>query len=98
LSNRFFFREDDASCFKLEAHIDYMLFNDIREIDLWLAERDVNAPYFFCRHFGEVGENSDGSCGKLCGGYEARNGKSGVCKHYGYTYEQTNRTFKLKLK
>ena len=97
VSTRFFFRKDDESCWKLDAHIDYMLFNGITEIDLFLAERETNAPYFFCKHFGEVGEKSEGGCGKLCKGYEARNGNSGACKHYGYTYEQTDRCFTLKL-
>jgi len=97
VSTRFFFRQDDASCFKLDAHIDYMLLNGINEMDLFFAERETNAPYFFCKHFGEVGEKSEGGCGSLCKGYEAKNGKSGACKHYGYTYEQTDRCFTLKL-
>ena len=97
VSTRFFFRQDDASCYKLDAHIDYMLFNGITQMDLWLAEREMNAPYFFCKHFGEVGEKSEGGCGKICKGYEARNGKSGTCIYYGYTYEQTERCFTLKL-
>jgi len=95
--NRFFFREDDASCWKLDAHVDYMLFNGITEMDLYLAERETKAPYFFCRHFGEVGEKSEGGCGNLCKAYIARNGKGGCCKHYGYTYNQTDICFVLKL-
>lgn len=97
VSTRFFFREDDVSCYKLDAHIDYMLFNGIKEMDLFLAEREINAPYFFCKHFGEVGEKSEGGCNRLCKGYEPKNGKSGTCKNYGYTYEQTDRCFTLKL-
>ena len=97
VSTRFFFRKDDASCWKLDAHIDYMLFNGINEMDLWLAERETNAPYFFCKRFGECGDKSEGGCGTRCEGYKPRNGKSGVCKHYGYTYEQTDRCFTLKL-
>ena len=97
VSTRFFFRKDDESCWKLDAHIDYMLFNRITEIDLFLAERETNASYFFFNYFGEVGEKTEGGCTKLCKGYESRNGKSGVCKYYGYTYERTDRSFTLKL-
>lgn len=96
-STRFFFREEDSSCWKLDAHIDYMLFNGIAQMDLFLAERETNASYFFCKHFGECGDKSEGGCGKRCEGYKPRNGKSGVCKHYGYTFEQTDRCFTLKL-
>jgi hypothetical protein len=96
-SSRFFFRKDEESCYKLDYHIDYMLENGISEINLYLAKRETNAPFFFCKHFGEVGEKSEGGCGKLCNGYDPRNGNSGVCKHYGYTYEQTDRCFTLKL-
>jgi hypothetical protein len=97
ISSRFFFRDDDCGCYKLDAHINYMVENGLTEMDLFLAKRETNTPYFFCKHFGEVGEKSEGTCGKLCEGYESRNGKSGVCQHYGYTYEQTDRCFTLKL-
>jgi hypothetical protein len=97
VSTYFFFRENDPLCWKLDAHIDYMLLNSITKMDLFLAQRETNAPHFFCKYFGEVGDKSEGGCGKICKGYEPRNGKSGACKHYGYTYEQTNRCFTLKL-
>ena len=97
VSTRFFFRDDDETCYTLQSQIDYMIDNGITEMDLWLAERETNAPCFFCKHFGECGYKSEGGCGKRCDGYKPRNGKSGVCKHYGYTYEQTDRCFTLKL-
>jgi hypothetical protein len=97
VSSRFFFRKDDATCYKLDAHIDYMLFHGINDMDLFLAKRETNAPYFFCKHFGEVGDKSESLCGKFCKGYQARNGKSGACKHYGFTYEQTDKCYNLKL-
>lgn len=97
LSTRFFFRDDDCDCYTLKSQIDYMIANGLTEMDLWLAERELNAPYFFCKHFQECGDKSEGNCGKLCDAYKPRNGKSGVCQHYGYTYEQTDRCFTLKL-
>ena len=45
--NRFFFREGDASCYKIDYHIDFMLENCITEMYLFLAKREVKAPYFF---------------------------------------------------
>lgn len=95
VSTRFFFRQDDAMCYKLDAHIDYMLFNGINEMDLWLAECETKVSHFFCKAFGEVGERFQ--CGTWCQHYAPKNGKSGACKHFGYTYEQTDRCFTLKL-
>lgn len=97
VSTRFFFRDDDCDCYTLQSQIDYMIENSLTEMDLWLAEREVNAPYFYCKHFQECGDKAEGTCGKLCDAYNPRNGKSGVCQHYGYTYEQTDRCFTLKL-
>lgn len=97
VSTRFFFRDDDDTCYTLQSQIDYMIENGITEMKLFLAERETKSPYFFCKHFGECGDKSECTCGKICDGYKPKNGKSGVCKHYGYTYEQTDRCFILKL-
>ena len=97
LKKRFFFREDDVLCYRLDSQIDYMLSNGIAEMNLWLAKKENNTPYFFCRHFGEVGEKSEGGCGNFCEGYEPKNGKSGVCKNYGNTYEKSDICFTINL-
>ncbi len=91
--NRFFFRDDDPFCFKLAAHIGYMRLNQIAEMKLWLAQRETKVAHFFCRAFGEVGERFQ--CGKWCKHYTPKNGKSGACNYFGYTYEQTDRCFTL---
>ena len=96
LKNRCFFRNDDADCYKLEAQYDHMREHGIEEMDIYLAEREINAPYFFCREFGEVGEKGQGTCGRHCEAYQPRNGRSGVCKHYGYVYQQTEVKFTIK--
>ena len=41
---------------------------------------------------GEVGE-----CGNHCEAYKPNNNKNGRCKHYGYTYEQTDKFKTLKI-
>lgn len=97
VSTRFFFREDDDTCYTLQSQIDYMIENGITEMDLFLAEREINSSYFFCKHFEEVGDKSECLCGKFCDAYQPKNGKSGICKYYGHTYEKTDRRFTLKL-
>lgn len=93
--NRLFFRDDDASCFKIPDHVEYMKQNGLSEMKLYLAEREVGVDHFFCKHFDEVGQRFQ--CGTWCQGYSPRNGKSGVCRHFGFTYEQTEKCFTLKI-
>lgn len=96
LKNRFFFRNSEDSCYKIENHLDYMRFYELDKLELWLAVREVKSPYFYCRHYGEVGDKTEGNCGKVCVGYAPRNGISGVCTHHGYTYsENTEQSYTL---
>jgi hypothetical protein len=97
LNKRFYFRKDDDTCYTIEKHINHMIKNNIEEMDIFLAKRETNSKYFFCKHFGEVGEKSEGGCGKMCKAYKPINGKSGACKFYGYVYEQTDKCFSLKV-
>jgi len=69
----------------------------IKEMDIFLAKREVDSGYYFCKHFDEVGEKGDGNCGKSCSAYAPRNGKSGACKSVGYTYENTGKAYILKV-
>jgi hypothetical protein len=97
IKNRYFFRDGDADCYALQSHVEHMKENHITEMTLWLAEKETDAPYFFCKHFLEIGEKSEGGCGNLCTEYKPKNGKSGVCKHYGYTYEQTEIIYTITI-
>jgi len=92
---RYFFQKDGEYCYKLDYHLQYMVDNDIKEMDVYLAKREIQSHYFFCKHFQECGER--GECGKHCEAYNPRNGKNGVCKHFGYTYEQTDQCFTLRI-
>lgn len=92
---RYFFQKDDVSCYKIEYHLQYMVENHINEMDVWLAKREIQSDYFFCKHFQECGER--GQCGKNCEAYIPLNGKSGVCKNFGYTYEQTDKCFTIRI-
>lgn len=95
--NAYYFREGEDTCYKIEAHLQYMIENGITQMDIHLAARETNTPYFYCKHFQEVGEKTHGGCGKSCEAYKPKNGKSGACKHLGYTYEQTDKTFTLTI-
>ena len=94
---RFYFRQNYDICCTIESHLQYMLENKIEEIDIFLAKRETDSGYFFCKHFNKVGEKSYGGCGKMCQTYQPRNGKSGACKLIGYVYEKTDKCFSLKV-
>lgn len=95
--NRYYFRKDEIFCYTIENHLQYMRENHIEEMVVLLAKRVTNSDYFFCKHFNEIGEKSEGGCGKICKVYSPRNGKSGACKFVGYFYERTNERFILKV-
>lgn len=94
---RLYFRKGDDNCYTIKSHLQYMIENHIEEMDIFLAKRETNVPYFLCKHFGEIGEKSESDCGKMCIAYKPRNGKSGACIFVGYLYEQTDQCFSLKI-
>ncbi len=57
LKRRFFFREDDVLCYRLDSQIDYMLSNGIAEMNLWLAKKENNTPYFFADTLEKLAKN-----------------------------------------
>jgi hypothetical protein len=80
----------------LDYHLEYMKDNEINEMVVFEARRETGTGYFYCREYMEVGEVGE-SCGKFCAHYKPLNGKNGRCKHYGYVYEQTEKSKLLKL-
>lgn len=95
VGKRYFFQKNDENCYTLDYHLQYMEENYIKEMDVYLAKRETQSNYFYCKHFQECGER--GECGKHCEAYSPRNSKSVVCKHFGYTYEQTDQYFTLRV-
>lgn len=87
---------DSEMCHTLDWH-EYDLMNteyaEEKERILYEAKRLTNEPYFFCKELQAIGEV--GSC-VGCSFYSPNNGKSGRCKHYGYTYERTGKTKIIK--
>jgi hypothetical protein len=80
--------DEEMACTK-EYLIDEMKEQNISELNVSLAEREVGVNYYFCKAVGEVGERGKDfePCGKECETYEPRNGKSGCCKYRGFCYE-----------
>jgi hypothetical protein len=92
---KFFGDHDEYNCYSIEHHIDFMRKHEIKAMRVYLAEREVNTPYFYCRKFGEVGDKTQSTCGSNCKAYSPRNKKSGICEHSGYVYEKTDVSFWL---
>lgn len=92
----FFDSKDAECCYPLIHHISHRIIEQgFKEMTLFLAEPVNSADFFFCRNYGMTGEK--GSCGRMCEGYQPRNGKSGVCKHFGRMYENTGKEFKVEV-
>ena len=88
---KYYFQDGDESCYTLDYHYDHMEENFIKSMDVFEARREKVEGYFYCKEYSEVGEIGENftSCGKSCEAYKPRNKISGICKHYGYLYEQT---------
>ena len=74
----------------------YMKEHGILELEVNVAKRETNFPYFYCKLYMEVGKIGE-SCGKICYKYIPNNGKNGRCKYYGYVYEITDEKKTIKL-
>ena len=79
---KYYFRADDP-----EPAYSLQYFDDTlqRPFELFEAVPVTNTDFFFCKAVGEWGEK--GNCGRDCSDYKPRNGKSGICRHYGRVYE-----------
>lgn len=92
-----YFKDKHAEfCAEKKAFDAIMTFNKVNEMIVYKAKRVTNSGFFYCKAFNEVGESGEG-CGKQCTEYKPNNGKNGRCKHYGYCYENTGITVRLKL-
>jgi len=80
---------DEDKCYPESTFQEYMQEHSLTEIEVCLAVKDtVYTDYFWCGIAQEFGEKGQGTCGKNCKDYKPRNGKSGRCCHYGFTYER----------
>jgi len=95
MSKYYFDKYCPEACFTKQYWIDYMHDNDIKEMEIVPAKVERGTGYFFCQEYQELGET--GTCGKTCDAYHPRNGKGGICKHYGYVYEIVDEVIKLTI-
>lgn len=94
----YYFKEKDSEmCYNLTHHLQYMAENNINEMTVLKAKIVNDSEFFYCTEVMEVGEKN-GTCGKMCEDYRPRNSKSGICKYFRNTYENTGIVKKLKLK
>ena len=92
----YFITKDCESCFDIEGIKSIMKIKKLKKLTVFKARRMIHHDYFYCKHFGIIGEVGEG-CGKDCNYYIPLNGKSGRCKHYGFCYENTEETKTIKL-
>jgi hypothetical protein len=84
---KLYFEKHGERCMTIESHKQFMAFTNEETREVYLAKPDRNNGYFYCKENEEVGEK--GNCGRICGDYAPRNGRSGICKHNGLLYEPT---------
>ena len=98
MSELYFYHKDFEYAEPLWQIKDKMRINSVSEHTVYLAEKSKDRDAFYCTHYGEVGLKSEGGCGKICEGYQPRNGKRGMCKHQRPTYEPSDETLIVRVK
>lgn len=96
MKKKLYFKDDAENCYTIEDHIDQMKFDGETEREVFVAKVERGTGYFYCCEFSEIGEVKE-SCGKQCDKYKPRNGRGGICKRYGFLYEQTDKSKVIKL-
>ena len=81
MSKLYFLKEGDELCHPKEYYENAMRSHGWTELTVLQAEPQHNTGFFWCRHFGEIGEIGE-VCGKSCKEYDPRNGRSGACKDF----------------
>jgi hypothetical protein len=85
---------DDDNCYSKDVIIDAMKEQGINELKVFTAKKQDIPDYFYCLAVQDISEK--GECGKQCCDYRPRNGKSGICKYYGFFHEPDKElTFKI---
>lgn len=88
----------EENCYPLSYFKQEMKDNGLSKMTVFEAKADKSNDYFYCKEYNEVGEKSEGGCGKVCDKYKPRNGKNGRCAHSGYCYEPTDKEKIIKIK
>lgn len=93
----FCFELDELMCFPLRYIKETLKDLDLDEVEVIEAKIVTGVGLYFCDEFRQVGETSDGYCGKTCEKYSPRNGQNGRCRHSKNTYEPTEKRKIIKL-
>ena len=74
---------DSERVFSKEAIVNALKRENMSNVHVFLAIMDNHSDLFYCKKNREVYDKNDqwGSCGKTCGFYTPKNGKSGCCKY-----------------
>jgi hypothetical protein len=94
---KFYSSKYEDECYQKQHFIEYMIENNLSEIELTEEKQMNNSGYFWCTEFLEMGEVGE-SCGKICKKYIPRNGKNGRCRFSNNVYESTDKKITLKNK
>lgn len=99
MKKKLYFQDNVESeiCHPIEWYLEYMKENELTEIKVFEARVERDTGYFYCKGVQEIGE-SNNACGKGCEYYQPRNGKNGICRHWGYLYEPTDVSKILRIK
>ena len=92
---KLYFDKSGEVAYSLDYWKKHMQKNLIEELELFEAKRVTGSDYFWCKVVEAVGEK--GECGKQCKDYKPYNGVSGMCRHNGYLYEATGKSFMHKI-
>lgn len=95
MSKFYFLHKNDLNCYTKEAILERIKREGLTEIEVEGAKRETGTDYFYCSHYGEVGEK--GNCSNGCDGYSPRNGKAGCCRHFGFCYVPDGNKTTLKV-
>ena len=79
---------DEERAYSIDYFIEEMKEQQLTELTVYEAVRETKTEYFYCKAVREVcSKPPEGEpCGKECCDYIPRNGKSGICKHWGFCY------------
>ena len=94
---KLYFRKDSEMCYDLATIKDEMRSDGISEETVTEAEIERGTGMFWCNEFFEIGDSSEGTCGRTCDGYKPRNGKNGICVHHRNPYCHTDREKVVKV-
>ena len=86
----YFSKYNDEWSKDIEDILKFMHLNDIEELRVWEGIAITDSQCFSCRAYLAICvKPPEGEpCGRSCEEYEPRNGRWGICKHYGKTYEE----------